>query len=49
MAIYMGMRIIEGAFTYEYVCERRPDLRDGIDAYLVQQGREELINKDNVK
>ncbi|MET1173761.1 hypothetical protein [Paenibacillus amylolyticus] len=45
MASYMGMRIIEGAYTYEYVCERRPDLRDGIDGYLVQQGREELIQK----
>ncbi|MEK3776617.1 hypothetical protein MHB85_19145 [Paenibacillus sp. FSL K6-4396] len=46
MASYMGMRIIEGAYTYEYVCERRPDLRDGIDAHLMQQGREELIQKD---
>lgn len=48
MAAYMGMRIIEGVFTYKYVCERRPDLRDGIDAYLIQQGREDLVSKDNV-
>nr|WP_186323040.1 hypothetical protein [Paenibacillus xylanexedens] len=49
MAAYMGLRIIEGAYTYEYVCEKRPDLKDGIDAYLIQQGREELISSDNVK
>lgn len=45
MAVYMGLRIIEGAYSYEYVCGKRPDLKDGIDAYLVQQGREELIQK----
>ncbi|CAH1203921.1 hypothetical protein [Paenibacillus sp. JJ-223] len=48
MAVYMGLRIIEGAYSYEYVCGKRPDLKDGIDAYLVQQGREELIQKDKV-
>lgn len=45
MGAYMGLRIIEGAYTYEYVCARRPDLKDGIDTYLLQQGKEELIQQ----
>nr|WP_186322942.1 hypothetical protein [Paenibacillus xylanexedens] len=49
MAAYMGLRIIEGAYTYEYVCEKRPDLKDGIDEYLIRQGRKELISTENVK
>jgi hypothetical protein len=43
MAAYMGSRIIEGAYTYDYVISKRPDLQTGIDAYLTEQGREDLI------
>lgn len=43
MAAYMGQRIIDGAYTYDYVLSRRPDLKDGIDAYLVLKGRRDLI------
>lgn len=45
MANYLGQRIIDGAFTYEYVISKRPDLQTGIDAYLISQGREDLIVK----
>ena len=43
MANYMGQRIIDGAHTYDYVISRRPDLKEGIDAYLQEKGREDLI------
>jgi hypothetical protein len=45
MANYMGQRIIDGAYTYDYVISKRPDLKSGIDAYLISQGREDLITK----
>jgi hypothetical protein len=43
MADYMGQRIIDGAYSYSYVISKRPDLKTGIDAYLTEQGREDLI------
>lgn len=43
MADYMASRIIAGAYTYAYVVDKRPDLKDGIDSYLTAQGREDLI------
>jgi hypothetical protein len=43
MAAYMGQRIIDGAYTYDYVISKRPDLKAGIDAYLTEQGRQDLI------
>ncbi|SMQ75981.1 hypothetical protein SAMN05444673_2597 [Bacillus sp. OV166] len=43
MAAYMGQRIIDGIYTYEYVISKRPDLKEGIDAYLISKGREDLI------
>lgn len=45
MAAYMGQRIIDGAYTYDYVIAKRPDLKAGIDAYLIAQGREDLITQ----
>jgi hypothetical protein len=45
MANYMGQRIIDGAYTYDYVISKRPDLKTGIDAYLISQGREDLITQ----
>jgi hypothetical protein len=43
MAAYLAQRIIDGAYTYDYVISKRPDLKAGIDAYLVSKGREDLI------
>lgn len=45
MAAYMGQRIIDGIYTYDYVISRRPDLKAGIDAYLASKGREDLITR----
>jgi hypothetical protein len=45
MADYMGQRIIDGAYTYDYVISKRPDLKEGIDAYLISQGKENLITQ----
>lgn len=43
MAKYMAYRIVEKAFTYEYVVSRRPDLEEGIRAYLIEWNRTDLI------
>ena len=43
MAKYMAQRIIDGFYTYEYVISKRPDLKEGIDACLTEQGRTDLI------
>lgn len=45
MAAYMGQRIIDGAYTYEYVISKRPDLKARIDLYLTENGREDLITQ----
>lgn len=45
MAAYMAIRIIEGVYTYSFVCERRPDLQPGIEAHLRDAGREDLIHE----
>lgn len=39
----MGQRIIDGAYTYDFVISKRPDLKDGIDNYLTAQGHTDLI------
>lgn len=43
MAAYMGQRIIDGAYTYDYVIGKRPDLKPGIDTYLTEKDKEDLI------
>jgi len=43
MAAYIAQRIIDGAYTYAFVVGRRPDLQAGIDAFLIEHGREDLI------
>ena len=43
MAAYMGQRIIDGVYTYAYVISKRPDLKVGIDQYLTDKGRTDLI------
>ncbi|MBW9219417.1 hypothetical protein K1I43_12950 [Anoxybacillus sp. ST70] len=45
MAAYLAQRIIDEAYTYDYVIQRRPDLKEGIDAYLISKGREDLITQ----
>jgi hypothetical protein len=45
MAAYMGQRIIDGIYTYDYVISKRPDLKEGIDAYLSSKGRQDLITQ----
>lgn len=44
MAAYMAQRIMDGAYTYAYVISKRPDLKEGIDAYLIEHGKGDLIN-----
>ena len=45
MAAYLAQRIIDGAYTYDYVISKRPDLEEEIDAYLIEKGREDLITQ----
>ena len=45
MAAYMAQRIINEIYTYDYVISKRPDLKEGIDAYLTEKGREDLITQ----
>jgi hypothetical protein len=45
MAAYLASRIIDNVYTYDYVISKRPDLKSGIDAYLISQGREDLITQ----
>jgi hypothetical protein len=45
MGAYLGSRIIDGIYTYDYVISKRPDLKTDIDAYLVQEGRQDLITQ----
>ncbi|MGX2959374.1 hypothetical protein JNUCC23_08905 [Peribacillus sp. JNUCC 23] len=45
MAAYMGQRIIDKAYTYDYVISKRPDLKAGIDAYLNSKERQDLITQ----
>lgn len=39
----MGQLIIEGAYRYEFVITKRPDLKEGIDAYLTSKGKQDII------
>lgn len=43
MANYLAQRIIDEAYTYDYVISKRPDLKEGIDAYLISKNRQDLI------
>lgn len=43
MGAYLGQRIIAGVYTYDYVISKRPDLKEGIDVYLIERNREDLI------
>lgn len=45
MGAYMGQRIIDEAYTYEFVISKRPDLKESIDEYLSEKNRQDLISK----
>lgn len=43
MGDYLGQRIIDGAYTYNYVISKKPTLKKDIDTYLTAHGRADLI------
>lgn len=43
MVEYLSHRIIDGAYTYAYIISKRADLKNGIDNYLKEKNREDLI------
>ncbi|GIP25482.1 hypothetical protein J23TS9_06120 [Paenibacillus sp. J23TS9] len=43
MAEFMAQRIVDGAQNYSFVISKRPDLKGGIDAYLTEKERTDLI------
>lgn len=43
MAEFMAQRIIDGLQDYSYVISKRPDLKQGIDKYLKDKDRRDLI------
>ncbi|WP_179117569.1 hypothetical protein [Bacillus cereus] len=43
MADYLAQRVIDEAYTYTYVVSKRPDLKSGIDVYLIKNQRVDLI------
>lgn len=43
MANYLAQRVIDEIYTYTYVVSRRPDLKNGIDSYLIKNEKEDLI------
>lgn len=43
MGSYLGQRIIDGVYSYEFVVGKRDDLKVAIDAYLTEKGRTDLI------
>lgn len=45
MAAYMGQRIIDEAYSYNFVLSKRPDLKEGIDAYLISKEQQNLITE----
>ncbi len=40
---YLSDKIIAGELEYSFVISKRPDLKAGIDAYLVANGYENMI------
>ncbi|MED4933981.1 hypothetical protein [Heyndrickxia coagulans] len=49
MAAYIAQRVIDGAYTYDFVISRRPDLKAGIDAYLTEKGKTNLITNTDTQ
>lgn len=44
MGAYLGQRIIDGAYDYNYVISKRVDLKESIDTYLKEKDRADLIS-----
>ena len=42
---FMAKKIIAGSKTYVEVITARPDLKAGIDAYLIETGHQDLITE----
>lgn len=42
---YVAQRIIDGAYSYDFVISKRTDLKAGIDAYLAEKDRTDLITQ----
>lgn len=38
-----GDLIIQEKYEYTFVIEKRPDLKESIDVYLTEQGKQDLI------
>lgn len=43
MGDYLAQRIIDGAFTYDFVISKKSNLKGEIDAYLTKMERADLI------
>lgn len=43
MGDYLAQRIIDGAFTYNFVISKKTNLKTEIDAYLTEMERIDLI------
>jgi hypothetical protein len=43
MAVYLENQIIMGKLDYATVVAKRTDLKEGIDTYLIEKDRQELI------
>lgn len=43
MGDYIAQRIIDEAYTYQFVVSKRSDLKATIDNYLIEKNREDLI------
>jgi hypothetical protein len=41
---YLSTKIIAGELEYSFVIGKRPDLKSGIDAYLIENGHGDLIS-----
>ncbi|WP_202906846.1 hypothetical protein [Abyssisolibacter fermentans] len=47
MGAYLGQRVIDEVYTYDFVISKRPDLKESINAYLIEKGKEALITVEN--
>ena len=45
MGDYLAQRIIDGAFTYDFIINKKPNLKIEIDAYLSKMERTDLITQ----
>lgn len=43
MAEYLANQIILGKLQYSFVISKKPELKEAIDAYLIDKGRQDLI------